>query len=271
MDVDVDVDGAPATLAAAVAAAAADRGLPAPPFAHALVLEPAFGRLGAHPLACAVAAWRRAAALRPLLRAGAAVFPAAARVCAQAVWLRDLASSHGPVGAVDGFPHAPYDDVARHFAAHTFLYAMRDYEWRAASAPATAWARLSLAAGDAQLPATFAAELELGGGGGGGAPDCAHAVLFWVEFDGGDGEGEPAFSSHPRAAPHARQLLRFLDPPLPLRRADGAANAVRVRLAIGDAARDAAVAVDAPQQAGVCTFDVDAEAVTPPHAAPARG
>ena len=152
---------------------------------------------------------------------------------------------------------------------------MRDYVWRPASAPATAWARLGLAGGgEAQLPAAFAAELELGAGAGGDAPDCAHAVLFWVEYDGGGGGcggGEPAFTSHPDAAPHARQLLRFLDPPLPLRRADGAANTVRVRLAIGDAAHDAAVAVDAPEQAGACTFDVAAEAVTPPRAAVARG
>ena len=313
-DVDVTADPTPpSTLAelvvrsitaAAVAAGCTDGA--APPL-DALVIEPVFSRLAAHPLACAVAAWCRVAALRPLLRQGAPIFPASARICAQAVWLRDLPGSHGPVGAVDGLDHSAYDDAARHWHAQSFVYALRDYVWAPASPAVRHWAHLDFGGVTAsgcdfsscRGSATFSADLDIsvgrgggGGGGGGGGSSCgvvpgvvgqeegpgvacAHAVLFWVEYDdicclrragsscsGCDSGVIPVLSTHPLASPHSRQILRFLSAPARVR--TGAR--LRVRFVIANAAQNADVALDSAEQADALTFDVSAEeiALSPP-------
>jgi hypothetical protein len=278
-----DGDRGLAALLQEVHAAAADSpaGVSDGPFAHLLVLEPVFARMQTHPLWCAVSAWRRCAALAPLLYPSAVVFPGRARVCAQAVWFAHLADNHGTVGAVCGFDHGPFDAVEAGWHRHTYTYPLHQYGWAPASAPATEWAPLSFAAptaagrektGDLSFSTTLTlrADNDSAEASAAGVPPCAHGVMFWVEYDAQSGSthaakgahvaapaaASPVLTTHPTVAPHQRQHVRFFERPVPLARGAVPAS-VSVRLHITRVAEGGAGA----SSGAAFTFDLDAQPV----------
>jgi hypothetical protein len=224
------------------------------PSIRGVLVEPVFARMQHLPMPCALAAWLRGASLAAAAVAAGArcpviVVPGVAVVRAQAIRVPSLAGSHGPVGSVCGFAHAPFDAIEADWHTHVFTYPLWQYEWTPAGPPVTlarlaatddalvtAVQRLAAAASTRETAAaraadvktsahlgtqtlTFAAEVAVADPG----TTFPDAVMLWVDWfwsddaraEGKDG-GDPApwLSTHPEAAPWTRQHVRFLPPSL---------------------------------------------------------
>lgn len=165
---------------------------PLPLFA-AVLAEPYFATLVNAPLWTAAHLWHRFASLAgdpAFARAFAAraVMPLRAALRCQAVAFAQLHATHGPVGTVCGFDHAPFDDIEAGYAQHLFAYPLWQYEHTAVGAPATLL-ELDYAAAAHEGEGALSGEVLLHA-----APPAAHAdarggalppnaVALWVDYE----------------------------------------------------------------------------------------
>jgi len=210
---------------------------PLPPF-HAVVCEPHWDTMSSAPLWGAAHLWWRLRALAcdpafaPALRPSSgppALSPLRARVSARALHFTHLAATHGEVGAVCGFSHAPFDELERGWHAHTYAYPCWQYEWAPLGEPAQVL-ELDYARTEVE-PASVCGEARLALGREPGLR--ANAVMLWVDYEVAPGVWActapqlDAGSGRQLPSPW-RQAVRFLPPAH-----EAAAARVGVRLEVG--------------------------------------
>ncbi|CAM9565876.1 unnamed protein product [Ectocarpus sp. 12 AP-2014] len=167
----------------------------------------------------------------PALKPDARVLPMRAIVCIAGVELPDLSLSHGPVGSVLGFDHAPYDERVRpRWHELLYPYPLRAYKHRLLTD-----ARDLLSFDYTSLPTDVESSVHISPS----SPGTVHAVAIWVDyqlsetsrwstyggwFRGGAGDG----NAGRRGGVHEKQMLRFLSKPLDVNAGDSSASAAAV-------------------------------------------
>ncbi|CAN0132511.1 unnamed protein product [Scytosiphon promiscuus] len=192
----------------------------------ALVGEPFYYRMQSLVLYEAVNFWYLRRVFNPALKPDARILPMRAIVCVAGVELPELSLSHGPVGSVLGFDHAPYDDRIRsRWHELLYPYPLRAYKHRLLTETQDLLS-LDYASLPSDVRSTVTISPSLSG--------TVHAVAIWVDYQldetsrwstfggvvrGGQGDGE----SGRRGGVHEKQMLRFLSKPLEVERGDAAA------------------------------------------------
>ncbi|CAM9336327.1 unnamed protein product [Ectocarpus fasciculatus] len=183
----------------------------------ALVGEPFYYRMQSLVLYEAMNFWYLRRVFNPVLKPDARVLPMRAIVCVAGVELPDLSLSHGPVGSVLGFDHAPYDERVRpRWHELLYPYPLRAYKHRLLTD-----AQDLLSFDYTSLPTDVESTVAISPS----SPGTVHAVAIWVDYQlnettrwstfggllrgrAGDGNAER------RGGVHQKQMLRFLSKPL---------------------------------------------------------
>ncbi|CAB1110983.1 unnamed protein product [Ectocarpus sp. CCAP 1310/34] len=197
----------------------------------ALVGEPFYYRMQSLVLYEAMNFWYLRRVFDPALKPDARVLPMRAIVCVAGVELPDLSLSHGPVGSVLGFDHAPYDERVRpRWHELLYPYPLRAYKHRLLTD-----AEDLLSFEYTSLPTDVESTVTISPS----SPGTVHAVAIWVDyqlnetsrwstygglFRGGGGDGNAAR----RGGVHEKQMLRFLSKPLDVNGGDASASAASV-------------------------------------------
>ncbi|CAM9508741.1 unnamed protein product [Chrysoparadoxa australica] len=146
--------------------------------ADAMIGEPFFYQMHALDLMQVVAFWYQRACLtrRGVLSPKALVVPAQAIVFAAAIAMEDPLV-HGPVGSVQGFNHAPYDDALHRvdWSSQLYPYALWNYRHNLLSKP-TELLRIDFSQDPHDLsdPAPVALELT--------KPGACNAIAVWANY-----------------------------------------------------------------------------------------
>ena len=199
------------------------------PLFHAIACEPYFVTMANAPLWTAAQLWHRFkalashpsffAAFNPDHGAQPAIMPLRAAVYAQSVSFTHLHDTHGTVGSVCGFDHAPFDEVESGYHRHAFTYPVWQYDYRSVGEPVRVLTLDFVSAGDTDAASLAAvAGLPLSNASvDGGVPLCANAVLLWVDYEVSAGKW---VSTGPRPSTDGsgslptpwRQAVKFLPP-----------------------------------------------------------